>query len=572
MEPTQLVNILETYKTQAKNARQTGPNPRDEIWRFNWDLYWNRLDFSKKAPWQSKTVMPEAAQGVDRWSAAMREALVQATDWYTPIVPGDIGKDMEPMIRKLMDYLLSQCGRTPEGHTTDFSAVFEEQMKLGCIMMTNAVVTWKGYVSVESSDPRFCWFDPKRRGLYRFRRFEMDKYQLQELGALEDAEGNPLYDREAISKLVAQTDEEISTERERSSGHGSGEDRHQIVVDEWLATVLDNEGKAEHKQSLIVVANDRHIIRGPENNPFWHKKDWVVSSPMVHIPLAIYGKSYMEDWTSVSVAFSEMTNLLLDATWTTSMNAFAAQPDMLEDPTELMEGVSPNKVFQLAEGMPVQDFMKSIQMGNLPPEAVTIWTALKGELREGQKLSELALGQLPAKGGITATEVAESSQSSSAVIRSMAKTIEERFLEPCLHLVFMTGMQHLDFADPKLVQVLGQDAANMFAARRREFVDTIHFKVRGLSGIIERQTKLRNFLAMLQTIGSNEMLLKQFIEKYDVGKAFDKLMRLFGIDTTELSLSEREKLIRQAAQVGQEQEGAAPPRKLNGGNDLTEEL
>lgn len=570
MDDSKIINILSDYKSQAKLARESGPNARDPIWRQNWDLYWGRFDFSKKAPWQSKTVMPEAAQAIDRWSAAMREALVQETEWYEPKIPGDRNNDLTPHIRKFMDYLLSQCGRSPEGHTLDFSAVFEEQMKLGCLMMTNLVVTWKGHVSVESSDPRFCWYDPKRRGLYRVRRFEMDRYQLLELASLEDNQGSPLYDREVINRLVSQTDEEIRAEQERSSGHDQGADRHTIIVDEWLCTLMDDEGKAEHNQELVMVANDKWIIRGPETNPFWHKKDWIVSCPMIHVPFSVYGKSYMEEWSSVAIAFTEMTNLILDATFTSAMKAFVAQPDMLEDPTELAEGISPNKIFQLAEGMPVQDFLRDIDLGTMPSESVAIWTALKQEMREGQKLSELALGQLPPKGGITATEVAEASQSSSAVIRSMAKTIEERLLEPALNLIFMTGIQHVDFTRKDVVHAIGEDAANMLASQREAFRNgDIHFRVRGLSGIIERQSKLRSFLAMLQTIGSNEMLLQQFVEKYDIGKAFDKLMRLFGVDTTELSLTERERMMRQITQ--QPIEEGAPARRLNGA-DVTGDL
>ena len=152
----------------------------------------------------------------------------------------------------------------------------------------------------------------------------------------------------------------------------------------------------------------------------------------------------------------------------------------------------------------------------------------------------------------------------------MAKTIEERFMEPVLNLVFMTGIQHIDFNDPKMIQVLGEEAAGMFAARRQDFKNSISFRVRGLSGIIERQTKLRNFLAMLQTIGSNELLLQQFMQKYDIGKAFDKLMRLFGIDTKELEMTQRERLIRETA--GQpDPDQTAPPRKLNGG-DVTGDI
>jgi hypothetical protein len=39
---TEIVNVLTTYKEEAKNARLGGLNPRDAKWEENLNLYWNR--------------------------------------------------------------------------------------------------------------------------------------------------------------------------------------------------------------------------------------------------------------------------------------------------------------------------------------------------------------------------------------------------------------------------------------------------------------------------------------------------------------------------------------------------
>ncbi|MDE2020956.1 MAG: hypothetical protein KGJ13_11520, partial [Patescibacteria group bacterium] len=69
---SEIVQILEGYRTEAEYARLAGPNSRDLTWLMNLDLYWNRYDFSKKAPWQARELMPELPQYVDRFAAAMR--------------------------------------------------------------------------------------------------------------------------------------------------------------------------------------------------------------------------------------------------------------------------------------------------------------------------------------------------------------------------------------------------------------------------------------------------------------------------------------------------------------------
>lgn len=387
-----------------------------------------------------------------------------------------------------------------------------------------------------------------------------------------DDSGESLYDVEMILQLNADIDEESRNDRERSGGHGQGEGgpsgRVPITIDEWLCTILLPDGTVAAENALVVVANERYIIRGPEENPFWHKRDWMVFTPMVTVPFSIYGRTYAEDWSDPADAFVELTNLIMDAIFTSSMNAFAAQPDMLKDPSQLEGGIYPNIIFAMEEGMPPADFMKAIDLGRLPSEAITVWQALKQEMREGAKLSEIALGQVPPKGDITATEVNQVQQSGSAMIRSMARTIEARLLEPVLTLIFQTALQHMDFTDESLRAELGQETCDMLKARKDEFRDRrIKFRVRALSSLVDRQVTLQGLLAMLQTFAQSEPLMASFLERHDVGKLTDKLMELFGVDGLDFKTTERERMLKQvmASLAPGQQEGGeqgGPPQGM----------
>lgn len=570
-----VIQVLNGYKEEGRQGREEGPSPRDEVWRRNWDRYWGRYDHSNKAEWQSVHVMPETPQFVDRWAAAMREALTQGGRWYRAVDDTGESDELSPHIEKLMELLLGRCSRTVTGHPTDFASFFEDQMKLGALMQCCASVTYKrdsatgrGYVACESVDPRECWFDPKGRGLYRLRSYPMDKYQLKALADQVDAEGKPLYNAEAIEALQHDLDQEERDERERASGHSEGDaatPRTQVKIDEWLCTLLDSEGEgtAIARNLLIVVANDDYIIRGPEPNPFWHKRDWIVATPMVTVPFSVYGRSYAEDWADAADAFVELTNLILDGVYTSTMRAFVVNANMLEDPTQIDEGISPNKLFNLEDGVgSPRDFLKEVELGSLPPEALTVWTALKQEMREGAKLNEIALGQVPPKGDITATEVAVVSQSGSAMIRSMVRTIEARFLEPVLTLMFQTALQHMNFLDPQVMRELGEDTAMMLEARKHEFLTRrFNFRVRGLSSLVDRQMKLRQTLSLLQTIGSNELLLQAFIQENDPRMVMRELMRLFGFEVGAFKPSEAEQRMRALTQQAQPEPGGSPPRQ-----------
>lgn len=566
-DPSEILKVLESYRSEAEQGRLGGPAPRDDVWRANWDRYWGNYDRTNKAAWQSKHVMPEVPQFVDRWAAAMREALEAAGDFFTVVDPGEQAEDLIPHVIKVMRMLLRKCAMTADGHRVDFTSVFEDQMKMGAIMALCASVTWKegrhgGYVAVDTVDPREVWYDPQNRNLYRRRRYELDKHELLAMAQ----EAPDLYDLEQIEMLEAGVrDEAQEAEKERSSGHGSGEGgatgRKEIQIDEWLCDLIMPDGTVAASNSLVVVANDRFIIRGPEPNPWRHGCDWLVFTPMVSVPMSVYGRTYMEDWADVADAFIELTNLIIDGVFTSTLKAFAAKPDMLVDPTQLNEGLSPNVVFLLDDIARSPDqFLGEIDLGTLPADSFQVWQALKQEIREGAKLSEIALGQAAPHARTTAHEIQQVQQAGSAMIRSMARTIESRFLEPVLNLVWKTALQEMDFAAH--ASEIGKETADMLDARRDEFLEYgLSFEVRGISAIIDRQSKLQNLLSFLQIAAQNEILMQHLLQIMDPRELLMELFELFGLDPDDFKPSERELMMRQMTgpQVPPQQAGQPAP-------------
>lgn len=553
-----IVKVLESYRVEAEQARDGGPNPRTKVWENNWNRYWGRYDFSKKASWQSQHVLPEVPQYVDRWAAAMREGWDATSDQLEVQDEAGVGlsEPLIPHIKRVMKAILGRCSRTPDGHPAPFSSLFEEQMKLGAMKALCASVTWQmdamgGWVNVATVDPREYWGDPKQRGLYRRRHYEIDKHELVAMASRVDEFNLPIYDLQQIMDLGAETDEVSNKNRETSTGSGQGTDqgRIPIQIDEWRATILEPAtGKVICDRALLVTANSKFLIRGPEKNPYWHNEDWIVFTPMVSVPLSIYGRSYMEDWSGTADAYIEMTNLILDGAMTSAMKAFAAQPEMLLDPTQLAEGISPNIVFQMAEGILPETFLKEIELGDLSQEAIIAWKALKEELREGAKLSEIALGQMPSKTHIAAEAVSQSAQSGSALIRSMAVTIETRWLEPILSLVWQTTLQYMDFMSLK--NEIGEDTAAMFQAKRKEFLERrFKFRFRGISGLIDRQQKLQSLMQMLASISANPVLLQAFMQKTSLPRLLQSMTVLFGVDPKLYEYTQQELIQMQIQQL-----------------------
>lgn len=327
-EEQTILSTCNGYLHEAMSNRENGLNPRDMKWRENLNLYWGRYDFTDKAKWQATERMPEVASFVDRFSGALKEALVSSPQgFYTVSDPADEEGDIALKLKAMEDIWLGQCGRNQTGTCLDFSAVFEEQCKLGALMATCSTVTWKGdtkwgRVAVETTDPRMVYLDHTYRNLYRIRRIEVDKHELKAMVGLKDKKGKPIYNLTEIDALVNYRAWRTQQDREEMTGSGdwTTSTRQPILLDEYICTVVDNLGNIICDQSLIVIANEQFVIRGPEKNPFWHRKDWMVFAALVTAPLSVYGRSYMEDFGSVARTFNELTNLILDAVRTSALD------------------------------------------------------------------------------------------------------------------------------------------------------------------------------------------------------------------------------------------------------------
>lgn len=567
----EIVDVLAGYAHEGEEARKGGPNPRDEKWEENLALYWNRYNFDEKASWQSKERMPEVPVFVDRFAAAMKEALIQSPEsFYTVVDPSDQERDVAASIKRMMDVWLSTSGRNLSGSPLGFTAVFEDQIKLGALMAMSSTVSWKrdhgkGRVAIEHVDPRHVWFDNTTRELYRRRRIPIDRHELEYMVKAKDKGGKAIFNLPEIERLVAYMEEEERPQREALTGGGEEtmSNRVPLVLDEYLATVVNSDGKASGGKKLYVVANNEFLIRGPEENPYWHKKDWLVYTPLIPVPLSVYGRSYMEDLGDIAKTFVELTNLILDAVKTTAMKNIAIVPEALVNPAQALEGWAPGKTWLLEGGINPKQFAEALDLGTLPPDVIRVWDSMKNELREASMMNEIGLGQFAPNARTSATEIQETKQSSAAMVRSVAQTVETRYLEPTLDLVWKTGIQHVKLDDRLIEAAAGKELFASMMSHRKELASRpITFQARGISTLLQRSQQLKSLLAILQVIAQNDMLIQKLLEKIDINRLIDTLFLWGGVDIKAIQTTEREKLIKGIVQPLEE--AAARSQKAPG--------
>lgn len=576
----EIVDVLSGYKQEAQDARRAGLNPRDDQWEMNLNWYWRRQDFSRKAVWQAKEVLPEVSGFVDRFAAALKEALVASPSGFYTVehAVGEMDMGLSNAIKRATDAWLSQCGQNQLGQRLGFPAVFEEQMKLGSLMACCATVTWKndvpgGRVAVESFDPRQLWLDHTNRDLYRVREIELDKHDLIKLAKQADSKGGGGWNVDAIRGMVEGLAVDSVQKREELTGHGAqnSSSRKPVTIDEYLATVVSKDGTVLADNALMVVANGKHLIRGPIPNPFMHNSDWIVYTPLITTPLSVYGKAYVEDFGHLAQTFNQMTNLILDAVQTSSLRAFAVVPSMLVDPGQVNEGLSPNKMFRLQDGMTPDDFFKALEVGTLPPEAVQVWQALKSELMEAAARNEIGMGQLAPNSRTSATEIQSTQQSSSAVVRSVAQTVEHRFLNPMLDRVWKTGFQHVGVGNMTMANTVGPELYGALLGRRRELISQpFTFQASGISTLIQKNQMFSKLVQLFQMMGQSELLLQSFLAIASPEKTMRLLFKLSDVDLSRLEMSEQEKMMKSFMAPQMQQPMAGPPQGPGAGAAMRE--
>lgn len=551
LDETEILEIVNGYYEEARTARETGDSPRDAVWELNWKHYHREYDFSNKAEWQAAHPLPKVSNSVERLAAALRFALVQpGGDDFEFKDPLDPNNDLAPTVKTFVKAFLENCGTNVGGQWVAFPFVFGQGVKAGALMMTAFAVTWdheQGRACVDPVDARELYYDHTNRGLYRIRRYEVDRYELDDWALETDSNGDPIYDQEAIDDIGYSNDDEGQLDKEVSSGTGQEKTsaRTPVVIHEYLCTLIDPmDGRALAKNYLVVTANERRVIR-MEPNPWWHKRDWIVAAPLVDIPFSPYGTTYTEAITDTALAFIELTNLLRDNAFTSAMNAFYYWPHLLDDPSQLADGISPNMAIAMAEDAPpgIKPVV-SLELGKpLEPATVAVWQGLGAQFREDSMQSELFVGQVPPKGDITAREIDEVSGGTNAIINHMATDIDHQILSPVYELVWWTALQHVDPDDETnpIVADLPAPILAMLRERREEFSERkIRLKASGVSGVVERGQTLRKLLRLLEIIGGNELLAKEFLAKYSLAQVVAVLVRLIGLDPAILAKPDAE--------------------------------
>ena len=557
-ERAELLNTLLGYLSEARDARRE----REVEWEKNTLAYHGRYDITDKEDWQSAVHIPEVGRHVDRFTARIRQA-VKAGDWWDTLPSkSDPENAMRAFIKPAVDWCLRNSGRTAQGHPIGFGPTFGHTLRWGATKMLAMTVTWDHVLDlprIGAVDPTEIFLDPSGRNLYRIREREMELHQFRDLKKLKGKDGMPIYDSDAIDAAAAANAVDPQRQEKEDQANHSTEirgPRKKILVHEFYGTFLRSDGTLGYKNSICVLGGEREIIRGPVKNPWWHGRDWLITGSIIPVPGTPYGKSYVEDFAQLVQTFIDVTNLLLDSVAQTSIPVKMIWPDALANPADAQNAVRPGSVMAANEmAVPGKDFLKTVEQGRIHPEVFSLWSGVREMIKEAAAQNDLALGQLPPKGDITATEISAANQGQGSLMLGVSEDIEEGLLVPMLELQWATFVQMVNAKNPLVQNSIGP-IAEAVSKRRGEFRrTTFGFEATGLTGMLHMDQMRNALMGFLSVIGQNPMLSEAFLQDYSIRQIVEQLMLLFRINKEQLKKTEKDQLMdmlrqQQAAAAG----------------------
>lgn len=561
-----IIDSVWRSREEAKRARfdRIGQN------RQNFDTYHLKQDWSHKIDGQSREFLARQMMAVEQLTAFAKQGVVKMDDWFDVVaMPGMTDPRIRDVdVKKLLSYQLTRA---------DLYSNFEETMKLGLLgslMIMKVHGRWvpkpkyvadinvrtnkrelklrtdlKWELALEPIIQEDYYPDPTGRGLYEIQEMEVDWFDLQRM-ARTAANPKGIYDPKVVAKLKGKDGRDLLDEsrRDRVKGQNQvfGEGRPRIKIREFWGTLLDTRGDVIMENCVCAVANDKWLIRAPEENPFWHKRSPFVVAPLVRVPKSVWHKALMDAPTKHNHALNEIYNLNLDNAMLAAYGVREVQPDYLEDESQIEDGIKPGTTLvRRASAPPNVPVMSRVDTSTMSPESLQMFQVTSTELNSSTLTNDLRIGA-GAGNGPSATAVVESSQTITSQLTGMTEAIEDKFMRPVLELSWMTILQHMDdFNIAEVRKVLGDSVAQIIGSmdaveRFAGTVNGISFKVYGFSYTLNKLRDFRRLTTLLQTVFSNQLLVESFLKKYDPSKLLEEIMKTLDLNTDKLETNQVE--------------------------------
>ncbi|MCK4786533.1 MAG: hypothetical protein KAV87_22430, partial [Desulfobacteraceae bacterium] len=244
--------------------------------------------------------------------------------------------------------------------------------------------------------------------------------------SLEEAGGGKgeVFDMDEIDKITESSEKEAAENTEQNVRRGLDEHKSavkKVTILEFWGTVVSKDGREKKKDRLMMLANERYLIRN-QDNPHSDKKppyDYCVPMPYPHRGLA--GTSMVEAEIKLQYTLNNILNMFVDNLNFTNNPIFEYDPQKLMEPAR-MTNIFPGKLIKTkpATAGPV---INQVNTMGITADAFKVFEIVARELQEGTAVTEF-LTSMPGKQAKTLGEVEIKTAESHGYFDVIARKIE----------------------------------------------------------------------------------------------------------------------------------------------------
>lgn len=465
------------YVTDCWQQAEDAMEPVFKQWRELWQLYQNKQDYSKKAGWQSKCFVPKIMMQVEKAAGEVKRAVLQTRKLFKfelndeaeqeqiqkmtemqsqtqdPNILGNLQAQIK-LVRRKIDVRRSRMQMRERQFKqrlalTKMGDVYSEMIKSAFLTgLGIPKVIWSDDdVNFENVDAMNIRISPdyvpysRERPLYLIERQEMSLAELRQRVKRAN-ENDKIYDKAEVKKIEDDM-AKIDTKTQRRQRLGLGDyqtHKKKVELKVFWGDIIDEKDEKIEENMLLVVANDKYLIRCHEN-PFSHRKDpYIPTMPLVYPHRGTHGISLVAPQVKLQYTVNNIVNMFLDNLNFSITKMYEYNPNDLQNPLA-MTAIYPGKTVEV-NTTGGQQAIREIVTSAVKRDVLYMYELIDREMQEGTGITEYISG-LPGKKSKTLGEVEQKMSQSRGLFDTIGRDIERNSLKPLLEMAYDLYSQFL---------------------------------------------------------------------------------------------------------------------------------
>ena len=467
-----LIKYILDCKKEAEKASKAMRDKQHELWV----LYQNRENWGKKKDWQSKIFIPKIFMAITRAASLVKRAVLETSKLFTMELRDE---ETEPLNTKLRELKQAEPVNTEAVDETqkkldelkdrlkEDERRFKKELKRSNFvsaygeMMTSSLLLGLGDLKrlwmadgkklrYENIDVLNLYISPDYMPYedanpdYLIEYKEMSLAKLRKMAQAANKEVDGVFDMAEIDKIKAdcQKSDKQDEVRERRGLSQYGKVSKKVGILEFWGDVISKDGKGIKENQLMMLVNEKNLIR-KQDNPFDDGRfPHDLTIPMVYPHRGISGTSLVEAEVKLQYTLNNVMNMMIDNLNFSVNKIRTYQPSMLKRPQDIFS-VFPGKMIPTNSG---GEAIKEVQTSQLGSDVFKLFEILGTEMQESTAVTEFLTG-MPGKKAKTLGEVEIKTAESQGLFDIIAKELELNSIKPILKGSYDFLVQFSDFSN-----------------------------------------------------------------------------------------------------------------------------